>query len=188
MEAPRFLVGRSVHYLRPILAALSGLLIAHSSSGETSLTSPGGVQPLIPVFSIDRRLGRDLRPALEEAARKLSDGRCQAILSDFSDSSGHRLDENLSATGQAMPGYLGWVVFFDGRATQPCTNREVLAWTTPGSRAVSVCGDQFTAMARGRRGDAANILIHETLHTLGLGEGPPDAREITAQVQSRCGR
>ncbi len=31
-------------------------------------------------------------------------------------------------------------------------------------------------------------LIHEILHTLGLGENPPSSREITARVLARCGR
>jgi hypothetical protein len=136
----------------------------------------------------DRRFDGELRPALLEASRKLNDARCRQILTDFTDSVGRRLDESLAATGQGLPGYLDAVVFSDGRATRPCANREILAWTTPGSRAVRVCADQFAALARARRGDAANILIHEALHTLGLSEGPPDGREITARVQSRCGR
>ena len=98
------------------------------------------------------------------------------------------VEESLAATGQELPTYLESVLFFDGRATQPCSNRQVLAWTTPGSRAVSICWDQFASLQRGRTGDAANLLIHEALHTLGLGEGPPDSREITARVQARCGR
>ena len=177
--------------LRPILAALAaviGFVLSEPCSAETGLTATAGIQPMTPVFSIDRRLVHDLRPALEEAARKLSDSRCLEILEDFSDSAGHPLEQSLAATGQAMPGYLGWVLFYDGAASAPCADRQILAWTNPGSRAVHVCGEQFAAMARGRTGDAANILIHEALHTLGLGEGPPDAREITARVQSRCGR
>ncbi|HEY4230213.1 MAG TPA: hypothetical protein VGO79_08565, partial [Thermoanaerobaculia bacterium] len=167
---------------------LLALALAPPSRAETSLTAPAGIHPIRPVFSIDRRLTRDLRPALEEAARKLSESRCQEILEDFADSAGRPLEENLAATGQAMPGYLEWVLFYDGGASAPCADRQILAWTNPGSRAVHVCGEQFAALARGRTGDAANILIHEALHTLGLGEGPPDAREITARVQSRCGR
>jgi hypothetical protein len=187
MEAPRLLDGR--RSLRSILVMLLAVLVpAKSSPAETSLTATAGIHPILPVFSIDRRLVHDLRPALEEAARKLSDSRCQEILEDFADSAGHPLEQNLAATGQAMPGYLGWVLFYDGHGSAPCADRQILAWTNPGSRAVHVCGEQFAALARGRTGDAANILIHEALHTLGLGEGPPDAREITARVQSRCGR
>jgi hypothetical protein len=177
--------------LRSILVALVAVIefvLSEPASGETSLAAAAGIHPVVPAFSIDRRLLHDLTPVLEEAARKLSDSRCQGILEDFSDSAGRPLEQNLAATGQGMPAYLGWVLFYDGAASAPCANSAILAWTSPGSRAVHVCGAQFAAMARGRTGDAANILIHEALHTLGLGEGPPDAREITARVQSRCGR
>jgi hypothetical protein len=136
----------------------------------------------------ERVIAGRLRPALLEAARKLTDSGCRQILADFSDSSGLRLDERLAATGQELTAYLESVFYFDGAGTQPCADRQVLAWTTPGSRAVSICWDQFASFQRGRTGDAANLLIHEALHTLGLGEGPPDSREITAQVQARCGR
>jgi hypothetical protein len=30
------------------------------------------------------------------------------------------------------------------------------------------------------------VVLHETLHTLGLGENPPDSRAITRQVTARC--
>ena len=35
--------------------------------------------------------------------------------------------------------------------------------------------------------DAPAIVIHETLHTLGLGEGPPTSGASTAKVIERCG-
>jgi hypothetical protein len=34
---------------------------------------------------------------------------------------------------------------------------------------------------------AESIVIHEMLHTLGLGENPPSSQEITQQVKRRCG-
>ena len=43
-------------------------------------------------------------------------------------------------------------------------------------------------LRRSRRGLTATFLIHETLHTLGLGENPPSSEEITLRVESRCGR
>ena len=64
----------------------------------------------------------------------------------------------------------------------------MLAWTSPGSRAVQICWDQFSAHQRWDTGYTANIIIHEALHTLGLGEGPPEARAISAKVAERCGR
>jgi hypothetical protein len=32
----------------------------------------------------------------------------------------------------------------------------------------------------------AQAVVHELLHSLGLGENPPTSREITAQVLKRC--
>ena len=178
---------RGVTALRCALALLA-LSAAAASTAESSLSPPAAIQPFAIPFSIDRRFARDLRPSLEEAARKLGDGRCQEILTDFSDPSGRRLDVGLAATGQSVPSYLGYVLFYDGRGTHACADHQVLAWTTPGSRAVFICWDQFAERQRANNGYAANILIHETLHTLGLGENPPDARQITAQVIARCGR
>jgi hypothetical protein len=31
------------------------------------------------------------------------------------------------------------------------------------------------------------VIIHESLHSLGLGENPPTSREITDRVVERCG-
>jgi hypothetical protein len=152
---------RSVVVLRCALA-LVALSLAAAASAESSLSPPVAIQPFAIPFSIDRRFAHELRPSLEEAARKLGDSRCQEILTDFADLSGRRLDVGLAAIGQTVPSYLGYVLF--------------------------ICWDQFAARQRASNGYAANILIHETLHTLGLGENPPDARQITAQVIARCGR
>jgi hypothetical protein len=184
MEAPprkRAFVLRSALVLSAVAAALP-------SPAETNLSPPAGLAPLAISFSIDRRLDRSLLPSLEEAVRKLGDSRCQQVLEDFADRSGQRLDVRLASAGMSLPSYLGSVVFSDGRGTRPCFDRQVLAWTTPGSRAVSICWDQFAAHQRANAGDAANLIIHEALHTLGLAENPPDAREITAQVLARCCR
>ena len=45
----------------------------------------------------------------------------------------------------------------------------------------------FAAQRRHDRRQTEVILIHETLHTLGLGENPPSSREITSRVLARCG-
>ena len=37
-------------------------------------------------------------------------------------------------------------------------------------------------------GGHRNLLIHELLHTLGLGENPPTRSRITDAVMNRCGR
>jgi hypothetical protein len=148
---------------------------------------PVSIQPMTVAFFIDRKLPRQMRPSIDEAFRRVSDSRCQEILTDFRDPDGRTLELNLRATGQGLPAYLGWVIFYDGRSTPPCEDRRTLAWTNPGSRAVLVCWDQFAVSQRANFGYTANTIIHETLHTLGLGETPPDPREITARVAQRCG-
>jgi hypothetical protein len=35
-------------------------------------------------------------------------------------------------------------------------------------------------------GLSASLIIHESLHTLGLGENPPSSSEITQHVERRC--
>lgn len=167
------------------LAAAAALAETDSEAG---LVAPASISSLKISFFIDRRLPRALQPSLDEAFRRLSDSRCAEIFTDFADAGGRRLDRNLADTGTSAPSYLGLVLFYDGRSTEPCRNSQVLAWTNPGSRAVLVCWDQFSAKQRWSVGFAANTIIHETLHTLGLGETPPDPRVITDQVALRCGR
>ena len=168
--------------------ALLATLAAAGASAETSNAMPAVTASMPIAFFIDRRLPEELRASLEGAFQKLSDSRCQEVLTDFSDGDGRRLDENLATLGHSATSYLGLVLFYDGRATKTCADRDVLAWTKPGSRAVQICWNQFAAQQRWDTGYTANIIIHEALHTLGLEEGPPDNREITARVAARCGR
>jgi hypothetical protein len=52
---------------------------------------------------------------------------------------------------------------------------------------VLVCKTFYQTVQQQR--DMAEIyVIHEMLHTLGLGENPPTSLEITQQVKRRCGR
>ena len=59
-------------------------------------------------------------------------------------------------------------------------------FTTPGSKVVFVCGRQLERMARQDRGYLSVLVIHEVLHTLGLGENPPSSNTITIRVANRC--
>ena len=66
-----------------------------------------------------------------------------------------------------------------GGETRSCA-KGALAVTEPGSRVVRVCGSRLvwrTWQQNSRQVVAA--LIHEALHTLGLGENPPSSVEIT---------
>jgi len=126
--------------------------------------------------------------AVKEAAARLASPQCREIFSDFRDARGNTLQRNLDALGVSGARYLQWTLFYDGSGKPVCERPEILAATAPGSRAVFVCMAQFTLVARRQPGLAAALVIHEELHSLGLGENPPDSKAITARVLARCGQ
>src|SRR5262245_51548730 len=154
-----------------------------------------GVLGSSPAFSQDHAL--QLHPkglnsvvagAALEAHRRLGDPACRQIFSEFRDGSGRPLQKRLDAIGQTAESYLGWLWFVDGGVSGRCERSEVVAFTSPGSQVVRFCGERFTrALAARGPGFLAAIVIHEELHSLGLGEDPPTSGEITRRVEARCG-
>ena len=124
--------------------------------------------------------------ALVGADRLLAEPACQEVLTDFHDASGRTLKEVLDGNDVSARGYLRWVVFSDGRGIKACGNKGTLAITERGSRVVFICPHAFVEGERGNPEEAEATLIHEMLHSLGLGENPPSSREITARVMARC--
>jgi len=125
--------------------------------------------------------------ALAGADRLLAAPACQEVLTDFRDASGRTLKEVLDGNAVSARGYLRWIVFSDGRGLKACSSKASLAVTEPGSRVVFICPTPFVEAAWGNPEDAEATLIHEMLHSLGLGENPPGSREITERVRVRCG-
>lgn len=128
-----------------------------------------------------------VRRAVLGAARRLSEPSCAAVLGDFSDASGHRLGERLSALALDAPSYARLVLFYDGSSGAACLRPRVYAFTAPGSRVVRACPTLGRLMASDPR-LAEAVVIHELLHTLGLPENPPLSEDITAAVERRCRR
>jgi hypothetical protein len=126
--------------------------------------------------------------AVREARSKLSETACSRIFSDFRDSRGRTLQENLDVLDRTGESYLEWVNFYDGFGKPRCADRGTLASTSPGSRVVYICSPQFMEKQHRDPALAAVLVIHEELHSLGLSENPPSSQAITAQVISRCGR
>jgi hypothetical protein len=139
--------------------------------------------------NVDSRLNPFVTTAVAVAKGRLSSQSCAAVLLDFTDvRTGRRLSETLAATGQSAAGYLaGSVVFLNGDGIGPCRHFSTLAFTSPGSRVIFVCRSRFVAVLVRDKGLAANVLVHETLHSLGLGENPPSSEEISHRIQARCG-
>lgn len=125
----------------------------------------------------------DLKSARRGARERLGRPECQAVLADFTDGSGRRLDEVLGATGRTAQEQLDLMVFESGFGRRGCAHSE-LASTHVHSSVVEICLRPFE-LVRPAEQDA--VLIHEMLHSLGLGENPPESVAITAQVLKRCG-
>lgn len=131
-------------------------------------------------------LAEPLHRTVRGAASRLADPSCAAILDDFADRSGRRLRERLRQLSLDAPSWVRRVLFYDGTDERSCRrDSRRYAVTIPGSRVVLAC-PPFFDLARRDPGRAEAVVIHEVLHTLGLGENPPPSFVITAQVQRRC--
>ena len=133
----------------------------------------------------DPSAARALRHALEDASRRLLTSECQSVIDGFHDTAGQPLRMRLATFGVEVREYLGWIQFLDG-STRPCSNGSTLFYTAPGSRVVRAC---LVALERAGWQGADHLavtVIHEMLHTLGLGENPPSSEEITGRVRQKC--
>jgi hypothetical protein len=119
------------------------------------------------------------------AARRLQQAECQKVFTDFQDREGRPLQESLERWGVGPAEYLRMIPFLDGSSQQLCRWSKVDLVTTPGTPRVLVCGQFANTQVRDPQ-LAEAIVIHEMLHTLGLGENPPTSTEITKRVKSRC--
>ena len=129
---------------------------------------------------------RAVRLAVGGAASRLESDRCQEVLTRFRDRSGQTLRTNLEAVGQTPSGYLERVWFYPGSHLAACQSRRVYAVTSPGSHVVFICLPQFRNHQWAAGADAEVVIIHEMLHSLGLGEDPPSTEQITYEVQRAC--
>ena len=121
--------------------------------------------------------------AVEGAVRRLSNPVCHEVLSDFSDARGHTLVAGLAIRGQTLSTHLHELWFLDGRDQPQCARNSTDAFTVPGWQTIFVCPGVFRRpVGRGQE----ILVIHEILHTLGLGENPPASDQITRQVERRC--
>ena len=133
------------------------------------------------------RLTRAVLAAINEASRRLDKAECRRIFEDFRDASGRPLQQNLDALGRTGQAHLRWLIFYNAASEKFCGNRDAVAATNPGARLVHLCPDQFLEARFLTPGYTATLILHEELHSLGLGENPPSSREITLAVIARCG-
>ena len=128
---------------------------------------------------------RALRTALDRAWTSLQDPDCKRVLAAFSDRTDQSLETRLAALGVGVQEQLTRLVFIDNTREQRCVTG-VLAFTEPGTYVVRLCVEEFKRAWQQDQRRTIAALIHEMLHSLGLGENPPTSNEITSTVLSMC--
>jgi hypothetical protein len=157
-------------------------LLILAVAGLPAATSAG---PAARLHQMNKEMADTVTIALVGAARRLARADCADLLHQFTDADGRPLADGLHRLQTDGPGYLGLVMFSGGQHQVSCHRRRALAFTSPGSRVVYVCPD-FAPTQRKDPAFAEFVIIHEALHSLGLGENPPSSAEITARVADRC--
>jgi hypothetical protein len=123
--------------------------------------------------------------AIRGAARRLTREQCQGLLDEFTDTSGQPLRAALEAQAMDVEAYLDRVLFYDAPPAA-CQEQMLAGATAAGSRVIRVCGRRFARTVTESATHAEAIVIHEMLHSLGLGENPPTSDYITSRVMERC--
>jgi hypothetical protein len=104
------------------------------------------------------------------------------------DTAGRPLRHALEEWTPSPAEYVGLVPFVDGSRERLCRRTSVALVAQPGVRRVFVCR-AFAEVALRQPAVAEAMVIHEILHTLGLGEAPmpgqPTSLEITQRVEQR---
>jgi len=129
--------------------------------------------------------GRTLDRARARAVALLQNEACRAVFTDFRDAEGRTLQEKLDAAGQTPAEYLGTVHFLNGEVQPLCRRSSVQMVTTGKSLYVYAC-PQLQQFDDRHPEITPLLVIHEALHTLGLGENPPTPMEITSRIAARC--
>lgn len=128
----------------------------------------------------DVRLKRAADSAVRIALKRVAAHGCRGLLSEFVDEVGQPLSTRLETLGLSLQEFLQTVLFVDGSRHRAC--HDSVAVTMPGSRVVYLC----RGLIAESRNDAWVAIVHETLHSLGLGENPPTPEFISSRVRAQC--
>ncbi len=132
---------------------------------------------------------RAVETARNGALKRLASAECRKLLTDYSDAQGRTLQQSLEEWSASPTDYIGLVPFVDGSSQALCRKTKTALVASPGVRRVFVCRTFAEVQLRQPR-LAESLVIHEVLHTLGLGEAPqkgaPTSIEITQRVEARC--
>jgi hypothetical protein len=124
--------------------------------------------------------------AVRQASALLDRPSCARTFDAFTDSAGQPLSAVLRSSGRTPPEWLSSLYFTDGDVRRCRADPSMAAYTAPGNRVVWICGERFAERFSMSVRPGAYLIIHEALHSAGLGENPPSSSAITAVVARNC--
>jgi len=126
-----------------------------------------------------------VRRALDLALATLESPGCSQVYSDFQLPEGGTPQDELDKRGIMPEEFLETLVFTDGSREPVCVMGTAALTTKPNTGLIFVC-PLFSRLQIREPQRSATLVIHESLHALGLGENPPSSSEITRSVERRC--
>lgn len=162
-------------------SVLAATLLAFSAARPAAAVDPPGAGALV-----DPDLGPRVAAAVADAASRLEEPACAAVLGEFTDDrTGLTLAEKLAASGRSASQHVAALVFRASPGLRPLGSRRVLAFTVPESRVVWLGREELLRVQNQHRLVTA-VVLHEVLHTLGLRDDHPSSVAITERVLARC--
>jgi hypothetical protein len=156
---------------------------ARSIAPESSPVAGADRQALmLNLTTLDRAT---VRRAIDLALAKLAWPGCPSVYEAFELPNGGTPRSELDRIGIGPEEWLESLVFIDGSRDPVCRIGRAALTTTPGSQVIRVCPG-FARFQLQDPGRSASLIIHESLHALGLGENPPSSSEITQHVERQC--
>ena len=126
-----------------------------------------------------------VRRALDLALAMLESPGCSQVYSDFQLPEGGTPQDELDKKGIRPEEFLETLVFTDGSREPVCGMGTAALTTKPYTGLIFVC-PLFAQLQIRESQKSATLVIHESLHALGLRENPPSSNEITRRVARRC--
>jgi hypothetical protein len=151
------------------------------------LAVPGAARAQVRLAPLPPYEAQRVEFAREGAMRRLKDPACQGLLEQFKDARDQPLRVKLGSFGVSADQYLAMLPFLDGSERPLCQRGQSELLTVRGVARVVVCKPFLETIDR-ERAMAEVYVIHEMLHTLGLGENPPTSHAITQAVKTRCAK
>ena len=157
--------------------ALALVSLFASGTAEAQVVTPR------PLGAYDAAL---VRRAAESARTRLQDAECQGLLDEFKDPEGVALRARLDEQRMTLESRLDALRFVDASESSLCRSSQSFAFAVRSGLVVYVCPRMLAKAELREPTRVPAVIIHELLHTIGLGENPPTSTYITARVEARC--